>query len=390
MSDVYGYDEYNDSIAEELHHSLRAGTRQSVGVVHPLPDGVKLFEPMSMREENWAESEVKNALRAGASKSSHAVVCEAVESEEPQAIAFTTEQTPKFSPDLAFTLTGGSPSGGGQPQSVMQRVQMLNFQGSKGNTVVSDDGQSFTLNAMHGHDVHVIAYNIMGAPPREPDRPNGGYYVNETQVTKTLDAFGDGLNPSVNQGGLAIVTRSWPVSFRGRDGGMTAEQGEEGIANTIRAGQGGSVRPHVLISEGPVGTLTTDMGTKMQVNNQSVDSNHLQVFAEIVQDPAGTGTIGTTAGLPAIDMIDKEGNDMTANSNALVVRRLTPLECELLMGWEPGWTEVGITEKGELVEMADTHRYRMCGNGVVSNVAHWIGARYVASKQAAGESVGSW
>ena len=43
-----------------------------------------------------------------------------------------------------------------------------------------------------------------------------------------------------------------------------------------------------------------------------------------------------------------------------------------------------------VVEMADTHRYRMCGNGVVSNVAHWIGARYVASKQAAGESVGSW
>lgn len=32
-----------------------------------------LFEPMSALEENWAESSVKNALRAGASKSSHAV-----------------------------------------------------------------------------------------------------------------------------------------------------------------------------------------------------------------------------------------------------------------------------------------------------------------------------
>lgn len=33
-----------------------------------------LYEPMSALEENWAESSVKNALRAGASKSSHAVV----------------------------------------------------------------------------------------------------------------------------------------------------------------------------------------------------------------------------------------------------------------------------------------------------------------------------
>ena len=33
-----------------------------------------IFEPKSAFEENWAESEVKNALRANASKSSHAVL----------------------------------------------------------------------------------------------------------------------------------------------------------------------------------------------------------------------------------------------------------------------------------------------------------------------------
>lgn len=37
-----------------------------------------IFEPMSAFEENWAESEVKNALRANASKSSHAVVEQSV------------------------------------------------------------------------------------------------------------------------------------------------------------------------------------------------------------------------------------------------------------------------------------------------------------------------
>ena len=46
----------------------------------------------------------------------------------------------------------------------------------------------------------------------------------------------------------------------------------------------------------------------------------------------------------------------------MVVRRLTPIECERLMGWPPGWTE----------GQADTHRYKQCGNGVASPVAKWI------------------
>lgn len=37
-----------------------------------------LYQPKSAMEENWAESETKNALRAGESKVSHAVVCENV------------------------------------------------------------------------------------------------------------------------------------------------------------------------------------------------------------------------------------------------------------------------------------------------------------------------
>jgi DNA (cytosine-5)-methyltransferase 1 len=36
-----------------------------------------------------------------------------------QPIAFTTEQTPKASHDKAFTITKGSPTGGGHPQAVM-------------------------------------------------------------------------------------------------------------------------------------------------------------------------------------------------------------------------------------------------------------------------------
>ena len=44
------------------------------------------------------------------------------------------------------------------------------------------------------------------------------------------------------------------------------------------------------------------------------------------------------------------------------VRRLTPVECERLMGWPDDHT----------AGVADSHRYRMCGNGVASPVAEWI------------------
>ena len=40
------------------------------------------------------------------------------------AVAFTTEQTPKFNDDLALTLTKQSPTGGGQVQSVMTAMQV--------------------------------------------------------------------------------------------------------------------------------------------------------------------------------------------------------------------------------------------------------------------------
>jgi site-specific DNA-cytosine methylase len=52
----------------------------------------------------------------------------------------------------------------------------------------------------------------------------------------------------------------------------------------------------------------------------------------------------------------------------MAVRRLTPLECERLMGWPDDHTRW----KADGTEQADTHRYKQCGNGVASPVAQWI------------------
>jgi len=50
------------------------------------------------------------------------------------------------------------------------------------------------------------------------------------------------------------------------------------------------------------------------------------------------------------------------------VRRLTPIECERLMGWPDDHTRW----KADGTEQADSHRYKQCGNGVATPVARWI------------------
>jgi DNA-cytosine methyltransferase len=59
--------------------------------------------------------------------------------------------------------------------------------------------------------------------------------------------------------------------------------------------------------------------------------------------------------------------------STMAVRRLTPLECERLMGWPDDHTRF----KADGTEQADTHRYKQCGNGVASPVAKWV-AEHIA------------
>lgn len=51
------------------------------------------------------------------------------------------------------------------------------------------------------------------------------------------------------------------------------------------------------------------------------------------------------------------------------IRRLTPTECEALMGWPRNHTAP------EGVKAPDSKRYAACGDGIVSWVAYWIGQR---------------
>ena len=157
-------------------------------------------------------------------------------------------------------------------------VIMLNFQGSKGNNLTNQDDISFTLNAMHGHDVHVIAQPIIFTAQRVGEPPR----IYEDTTPSLLSRMGTGGN-------------NVPM-----------------IAESIYS-------------------FDTQFGS-----NANVFENQSPTLKASQQSP----TISTN----------------------YAVRRLTPLECERLMGWPDNHT----------AGQADTHRYKQCGNGVAAPVAQWV------------------
>ena len=98
---------------------------------------------------------------------------------------------------------------------------------------------------------------------------------------------------------------------------------------------------------------------------------------------AAGGGSETIAVAHTIDMQASKGNAHVGNGDPsftlmqhptpgvatpMVVRRLTPVECERLQGFPDGWTDIGTLEK----PTADSHRYKQLGNAVTVNVAQWI------------------
>lgn len=63
----------------------------------------------------------------------------------------------------------------------------------------------------------------------------------------------------------------------------------------------------------------------------------------------------------------------------LIVRRLTPLECERLQGFPDGWTNIGewVDSKGKKHKSSDAPRYKALGNSIALPFWEWMAARMV-------------
>lgn len=76
---------------------------------------------------------------------------------------------------------------------------------------------------------------------------------------------------------------------------------------------------------------------------------------------------GETSG--TLQAKESRGQSLNLNNTVrtgMIVRRLTPLECERLQGFPDGWTDIGEwrDSKGKLHKDADSPRYKACGNSI--------------------------
>ena len=118
------------------------------------------------------------------------------------------------------------------------------------------------------------------------------------------------------------------------------------IANTLDAnyykGNSASKERHTPRTQIAVPVLTPDRLNKRQ-NGRRMKTDGEVAFTQTAQDRHGI-------------------------FNGSRIRRLTPLECERLMGYPDGWTE----------GLSDTQRYKTLGNGIVSNVVAEVVKRLYA------------
>jgi DNA (cytosine-5)-methyltransferase 1 len=160
------------------------------------------------------------------------------------------------------------------------------------------------------------------------------------------------------------------VALRGRAGGATAELG--GMqANALRASQGGGDKGYVFA---PI-PIQDAREVEKQQNGLGIGDAGDPMFTIDAASRHGVlaPTLYTHLGDKRWLENQNVGNYGVMQRAGAGVRRLTPLECERLMGWPDDHTRW--TADGR--EIADSHRYRMCGNGVVAPVAEWLAHRLV-------------
>lgn len=144
--------------------------------------------------------------------------------------------------------------------------------------------------------------------------------------------------------------------------------------STVLIVDGTRVNDVRIYDDGIVPTLKHRMGTGGgQVPLVGIDSSDavaIPIQGTIIgrsdtAGPQGKGFGDENDPSYTLDTISQHG----VMTPELVLRRLTPLECERLMGFPDNHTALDSNGK----KVADTNRYKMCGNAIASPVAEWIG-----------------
>ena len=200
--------------------------------------------------------------------------------------------------------------------------------------------------------------------------PHSGIY--EADTSRTLDL--NGGNPACNQGGIAVVQQAFDMTHACD---VIRECGEISPSLQARMGTGGNQVP--LTYQDVTGTLSPGAHAG-SYNGQDAYNDMLVCGA----------TPDVSHALRAKANCAYREDAETYLVQNIVVRRLTPLECERLQGFPDGWTDIGdyTDSTGKKRKTSDSARYKALGNSIALPFWRWMFGR-MASYLPDGATLGS-
>ena len=187
------------------------------------------------------------------------------------------------------------------------------------------------------------------------------------QKTLVMEKLFDG-----SQGMRVYNTNGTSVSLNAHGGGQGAKTGLYAVPakKIIRKG-----KLNVYNTDGQAGKVYDVDGVTPSVTGHRINSQGYYAIPVLTPDRAKKRQNGRRFkkdGEPAftITAVDKHGVMIGSDGENYKIRRLTPLECERLQGFDDYWTLSQYKGK----PMSDSQRYAQCGNAVTVDVIQYIGS----------------
>ena len=262
-----------------------------------------------------------------------------------------------YQEDVAPTLKG-SPSG-----NCMPSILCINDQG--GQIMECSENVTGTLRAQeHGHQPLILRPT---GPKVYENHGIDSRYTGPHKVAPTMSArYGTGGNnvPLVEQEADAICIAGNTVDRQPQNGGNGLGCQDE-LAYTLTA-----TDRHCIYARQRVDVFKDGEVVSTQSARQHKDAT------DLVVDVAGLDCRNATENGDLCGTLQKGTSGSSLNSihpirNGLLIRRLTPLECERLQGFPDGWTD--------LPGASDSARYKALGNSVAIPCVEFIMSRIAAA-----------
>lgn len=203
----------------------------------------------------------------------------------------------------------------------------------------------------------VYSFDSLSSNSMKSKNPHSG--CREVEVAKTLDTTDP--TPSKNQGGIAVVAPAVALDMT-HACDVICECGEQVPALQARMGTGGNQVP-----------LTYGIGNG-QACEASIMAEELAQTLNTMHDAQAVMCQDVAHALRAKANCAYREDAETYPVQNIVVRRLTPMECERMQGFPSGWTDIGewIDEKRKKHKDADSPRYKALGNSIALPFWEWM------------------